>query len=88
MVLNISLSPAIVARLEQLAMAEGSDLASIVVQAVEEKLDAAEEVATADQNKLSADAWIAQLRAWASSHRRLPFEADDSRERIYEGRGE
>lgn len=36
----------------------------------------------------SAEQWIAELRAWIASHPRLPYEADDSRESIYEGRGE
>jgi hypothetical protein len=37
---------------------------------------------------LSADEWIADIRSWAESHRRLPHDADDSRESIYAGRGE
>ena len=37
---------------------------------------------------MSAEQWIAELRAWIASHPRLPYEADDSRESIYEGRGE
>lgn len=36
----------------------------------------------------SAEQWIAEFRAWIASHPRLPYEADDSRESIYEGRGE
>jgi predicted transcriptional regulator len=32
--------------------------------------------------------WIAEWRAWAASHTALPHVADDSRESIYEGRGE
>jgi len=36
----------------------------------------------------SAEQWIAEFRAWIASHPRLPYEADDSREGIYEGRGE
>jgi hypothetical protein len=37
---------------------------------------------------MSSEQWIAELRAWIASHPRLPYEADDSRESIYEGRGE
>ncbi len=37
---------------------------------------------------LSAEAWAREFRRWAEGHRRLPGEADDSRESIYEGRGE
>lgn len=36
----------------------------------------------------SAEQWIAELRAWIAGLPRLPYEADDSRETIYEGRGE
>jgi hypothetical protein len=32
--------------------------------------------------------WVQVFRVWASSHPFLPMSADDSRERIYEGRGE
>ena len=38
--------------------------------------------------QVSAEDWCAQFETWASSHRALPVEADDRRERIYEGRGE
>jgi hypothetical protein len=31
---------------------------------------------------------LEHFRVWAKSHRRLPHEADDSRESIYAGRGE
>jgi hypothetical protein len=37
---------------------------------------------------LSAEEWIAQMRAWAESHPPLPYIADDDRESIYAGRGE
>lgn len=36
----------------------------------------------------STEQWIAEFDAWASSHKPLPMEADDSRESIYAGRGE
>jgi len=36
----------------------------------------------------SAAQRIANLRAWIATHSPLPYEADDSRESIYEGRGE
>jgi hypothetical protein len=37
---------------------------------------------------LSAEEWIAELRAWAASHKPSPVRVDDSRESIYAGRGE
>ncbi len=36
----------------------------------------------------SAGQWITELRAWIASHPRLPYEADDSPESIYQGCGE
>jgi hypothetical protein len=36
----------------------------------------------------STEDWIAEWRTWAASHAALPQPADDSRESIYEGRGE
>jgi hypothetical protein len=36
----------------------------------------------------SADEWSQALRAWGASHGRLDRLADDSRDSIYEGRGE
>jgi Arc/MetJ-type ribon-helix-helix transcriptional regulator len=38
--------------------------------------------------QVSAEDWCARFEAWASGHRAVPVEADDRRERIYEGRGE
>jgi len=32
--------------------------------------------------------WVKAFRQWAASHRTLPYLVDDSRESIYEGRGE
>jgi hypothetical protein len=32
--------------------------------------------------------WVAELRTWAASHRAIEKIVDDSRETIYEGRGE
>ncbi len=38
--------------------------------------------------ELSPDEWIRQFRDWAVSHPRRQIQIDDSRESIYEGRGE
>lgn len=38
--------------------------------------------------ELTTEEWIAELKAWAASHKPLEHPADDSRESIYEGRGE
>lgn len=39
-------------------------------------------------HKDTAEEWIAKFRAWAASHPKSDVIADDSRESIYEGRGE
>ena len=36
----------------------------------------------------TAEEWIARLRAWSEGHPKRDIEIDDSRETIYEGRGE
>jgi hypothetical protein len=36
----------------------------------------------------TAEEWIARWRAWCESHPKRDIEIDDSRETIYEGRGE
>ena len=36
----------------------------------------------------SAEDWVAEFRAWAASHTPVRHFVDDSRESIYEGRGE
>ncbi len=36
----------------------------------------------------TAEEWIARLVAWVESHPKRVIEIDDSRESIYEGRGE
>jgi hypothetical protein len=36
----------------------------------------------------TAEEWIARFRAWVESHPKRAIEFDDSRESIYEGRGE
>jgi hypothetical protein len=39
-------------------------------------------------NQSSLESWCEQFEQWARSHRPSAREADDSREAIYEGRGE
>lgn len=89
MTVQLALSTEAETRLREQAAAAGKDLASFVLEAVEEKLAVADDVsATNGHEELSADQWIARFRRWAASHRPLPNEADDSRESIYAGRGE
>ena len=58
-------------------------------QTLERFLEAlAAEAVAATSATLSSDEWAAQFRAWVASHPPLPTLADDSRDGIYEGRGE
>lgn len=88
MVLQISISSETEARLRRQASATGKDLASLVVEAVEEKLAASDTTSEDNHSALSADQWLTEFRQWVASHSPLPYEADDSRESIYAGRGE
>ena len=90
MVLQISLPPNTEAKLRERAAAEGKDPAVFALEAVEEKLaggngasgqsDAADRVAAWDR-------FVAGMREWTQT---LPpgHHVDDSRDSIYEGRGE
>ncbi len=80
MTLQIPLSAEAEARLRERATAAGTDLATFVLRVVEQELAADEPASNAQR--------IAALRDWAASHEPLGYEADDSRESIYEGRGE
>ncbi len=89
MTLQIPLSPEVEAKLHERAAAAGKDPVSFVLQVVEEELAADETLPASDRDvRLSAQQRISELRAWAAGHAKLPHEADDSRESIYEGRGE
>lgn len=57
--------------------------------ALRDALDAQLQIQTENvPPELTAEQWVADFERWAESHRHLPHEADDSRESIYEGRGE
>lgn len=70
--------------LEQLAAMEHIPVAEKTVQLLQQAVG--EKTSTAQA--LSAEDWEKELRAWAASHKALPFEADDDRDSIYAGRGE
>lgn len=44
--------------------------------------------AGSDKKKLTPEEWIKDLREWSDSHPPVTHFVDDSRESIYEGRGE
>lgn len=60
-------------------------------QALDEAIELLRERIEDDQSNgriLPPDEWIIEFTAWARSHRPRDSKLDDSRESIYEGRGE
>lgn len=89
MTLHIPLSDESEARLRALAEAAGQDVSRLVAEAIEEKLTLLDDEAReATPRPRTPEQWVAELRAWAASHPRRDYIADDSRESIYDGRGE
>lgn len=89
MTLQIALTPEMEAKLRERAAALGKDPASFVQDVVEYELgiiDASD--SAGPKSRFTKEQRIAELEAWAASHAPLPYEVDDSRESIYEGRGE
>lgn len=87
MTLLLELTPEIEARLREQAAAEGKDPVVFAREALEEKLDAARE-AEDEARRLSANQRAARWLAWVDRHESVAHFVDDSRESIYEGRGE
>lgn len=82
MTLSITVPDKTEARLRELAQAAGTDVATFVRDAIEEKIAAT----SAPAPTPSASDWSRQWRAWAASHPAAPNPVDDSRESIYAGR--
>jgi len=81
--LILHLSPETTAKLQEQAAATGNAPEELALRALEEQLA----VSAQAPSPTSAADWIADMRAWAESYRRLPIDAHDSRESIYAGRG-
>ncbi len=81
--LVLHLPPETEAKLKAQAAATGQAPEELALRVLEDEFAAS---ANPPQSMSTAE-WIADFRAWAESHRRLPHDADDSRESIYEGRG-
>ena len=90
--LVLHLPPETEALLKAAAEAAGKTPEEWALIALEDRLAAGFGQAPAErrrsQDSVSAEEWIANIRKWAESHRRLEYEADDSRESIYFGREE
>ena len=83
-VLTLRLSSQAREALARRAEETGKDEATLVGEAVEEKLAPS----GAAPGGRTADQWEAEFKAWVASHRPVPHFVDDSRESIYAGRGE
>lgn len=70
--------------LEQLAALEHLPVAEKAVQLLQQAVGQKQPTGQA----LSAEEWVKEWRAWAASHKPLPYVADDDRDSIYAGRGE
>lgn len=82
--LTIHLTPETEAKLNEQARLLGQSPEDVVLAAVQEKLAAVDE-----GESISNEKRIAEFQAWLSSHLQSEvLELDDSRERIYEGRGQ
>jgi plasmid stability protein len=83
MMLKLNLPPEKEARIRAVAAAEGKDVETFVTEIVDERL-ADEQVVEASET-ISFDEW---LNGWIALHPQVTHFVDDSRESIYEGRGE
>jgi predicted transcriptional regulator len=103
MTLTISLPPAVEAILREQAAVTGKDITTLVREAVEQRfaLPQSEQAVVekwSSQGKTRSmtpadreqawQAWVAHLRNWGAAHLPAGHHVDDSRESIYEGRGE
>jgi hypothetical protein len=73
-------------KLHARAAEQGRDPASVAVEIIEKELE--KSPATGGNERLTGDAWLREFDAWVKSHRKIDVVLDDSRESIYEGRGE
>jgi hypothetical protein len=85
MTLTLSFAPDVEAKLRERAAAAGKDVATLVREAVEEKLASGDGAALPAR---SAAQWEAEFDAWVRGHQPVGHSIDDSREGIYSGRGE
>lgn len=89
MILHIPLRPEMESELRSCAAAAGKDVGSFGRDVIEVMLHTNKPTRVRTRKRRGLpERWIRELRGWAASHEPLPYEADDSRESIYEGRGE
>lgn len=87
MTLQIELSPDLEAKLRERAAAVGKDVTTFAREALEETVSLHADTG-GSRPRRSTKRRVEEFLAWAASHRPLGHIVDDSRESIYEGRGE
>ena len=83
MTITLSFSASTEAELKRQAAANGRDVVEYVTNIVEQAVNG-----EPGAQKLSPDERAARWRKWAESHPKIEHYVDDSRESIYDGRGE
>jgi predicted transcriptional regulator len=86
MTITVSLSPETGSKLHERAAATGKDVPTLIREAVEAKL--ASEGEASAPSEMPYDRWKAAFDQWVASHQPVDHFVDDSRESIYDGRGE
>lgn len=85
--ITLELRPDMERKLREQAARTGQTLEALLLRAVEQ-VAAADPAPASTADQLTPEQRSAEWRAWVASHKPLPYMADDSRESIYEGRGE
>lgn len=87
MTIKVHIPPDLETELRKHAAAAGKDLQTFALDALHEKI-ANSNGFREDPPDLSTEQQVAEWLSWTSSHPRLGYPVDDSRESIYAGRGE
>ena len=83
------IQPAVLTRLAEQAQRAGKTINDLLKDMLDEREDLTQQQKEVKKTaQVTADEWSRALRAWAASHPGRTELADDSREGIYEGRGE
>lgn len=89
--LKLRLSKAASAKLAERAAQAGRDIASVATDLIEQAVGASPEVPVdgdSAQRAAAWEAWVTEMRQWGKTNLSSGHVIDDSRESIYEGRGE
>ena len=89
MTFTLALPPDVESKLLRYAAAVGKDPATFVRETVEQKLASLSEPPLSAAERAAAwDRWVEHMRSWAEKNLPPGHRVNDSRESIYEGRGE